>query len=198
MEKNLNRKFELHKRWVETIGKEGEILRIEDVDFRGFDLSDLLLEQGYLIACTFDDLKLQNTDFHASLLASSTFRNASLDRCDFYKSDLRYTDFTNCIIRNSRFSKGDCWEAIFRNAYLADCNLINVSFYLTDFRSATLENADISAASFEETLLGGATLKYITGIEEAHVKSINIGTRKKPILLNSDEAKKWMMEKNVK
>lgn len=171
------------------------MLKLDEVDLRSFDLSGILLEQAYLIECIFDHLRLENIDFHTSLLASSTFKNAYLDKCDFYKSDLRYTDFSNCVIKNSRFSKGDCWEAIFRNAYLLDCNLINVSFYLTDFSWARLENIDISVATFEETLLGGVTLKNIKGIEEAHIKSINIGTLEKPILLKSDEAKKWMLEK---
>lgn len=195
MEGNIIRKFELHKKWVETIGKEGEKLSLDEVDLRRIDLSDKLVDQAYLIECTFDDLKLENIDFHTSLLCSSTFKNAYLDKCDFYKSDLRYTDFSNCIIKNSRFSKSDCWEAIFRNANLVDCNLINVLFYLTDFSNARLENVDISVATFEETLLNGVTLKNIKGIEEAHFKSINIGTLEKPILLKLEKAKEWVLEK---
>ncbi|GKU77607.1 pentapeptide repeat-containing protein [Paenibacillus sp. L3-i20] len=195
MEGNIIRKFELHKKWVETIGKEGEMLRLDEVDLRRFDLSDKLVEQAYLIECTFDDLNLENIDFHTSLLCSSTFKNAYLDKCDFYKSDLRYTDFSNSVIKNSRFSKGDCWEAIFRNANLVDCNMINVLFYLTDFSDARLENVDISVATFEETLLNGVTLKNIKGIEEAHFKSINIGTLEEPILLKSEKAKEWLLEK---
>ncbi|AOK91132.1 pentapeptide repeat-containing protein [Paenibacillus polymyxa] len=194
-ERNILSMFDLHKKWVETIGKEGEMLKLDEVDLRNFDLSDKLVEQAYLIECTFDDLKLENIDFHTSLLCSSTFKNAYLDKSDFYKSDLRYTDFSNCVIKNSRFSKGDCWEAVFKNAILVNCNLINVLFYLTDFSNARLENVDISVATFEETLLSGVILKNIKGIEEAHIKSINIGTLEKPILLKSEEAKKWMLEK---
>lgn len=194
-EKDIINMFDLHKKWVETIGDEGEQLKLDEVDLRVFDLSDVLLEQSYLIDCTFDDLKLENVDLHSSLLASSTFINASLDQCDFYKSDLRYTDFSNCIIKNSRFSKGDCWEAAFNNACLVDCNLINVSFHLTDFRNARLENVDISVSTFKDTLLNGVTLKGIKGIEEAFFQSINIGTPEKPLLLEKEEARRWFLEK---
>jgi len=193
--KDIINMFALHKKWVETIGEEGEQLKLDEVDLRVFDLSDVLLEQSYLIDCTFDDLKLENVDFHSSLLASSTFINASLDKCDFYKSDLRYTDFSNCIIRNSSFSKADCWEAAFNNACLVDCNLINVFFHLTDFRNARLENVDISVSTFKDTLLNGITLKSIKGIEEAFFQSINIGTPEKPVLLEKEEARKWFLEK---
>lgn len=194
-EKDIINMFDLHKKWVETIGDEGEQLKLDEVDLRVFDLSDVLLEQSYLIDCTFDDLKLENIDFHSSLLASSTFINTCLDKCDFYKSDLRYTDFSNCIIKNSRFSKADCWEAAFNNACLVDCNLINVSFHLTDFRNARLENIDISVSTFKDTLLNGVTLKGIKGIEEAFFQSINIGTPEKPVLLEKEEARKWFLEK---
>ncbi|MEK3703540.1 pentapeptide repeat-containing protein [Paenibacillus sp. FSL R7-0198] len=194
-EKDIINMFALHKKWVETIGDEGEQLKLDEVDLRVFDLSDVLLEQSYLIDCTFDDLKLENIDFHSSLLASSTFINTCLDKCDFYKSDLRYTDFSNCIIKNSRFSKGDCWEAAFNNACLVDCNLINVSFHLTDFRNARLENVDISVSTFKDTLLNGVTLKGIKGIEEAFFQSINIGTPEKPLLLEKEEARRWFLEK---
>ncbi|OME98416.1 hypothetical protein BK124_14470 [Paenibacillus amylolyticus] len=194
-EKDIINMFDLHKKWVETIGDEGEQLKLDEVDLRVFDLSDVLLEQSYLIDCTFDDLKLENIDFHSSLLASSTFINTCLDKCDFYKSDLRYTDFSNCIIKNSRFSKGDCWEAEFNNACLVDCNLINVSFHLTDFRNARLENVDISVSTFKDTLLNGVTLKGIKGIEEAFFQSINIGTPEKPLLLEKEEARRWFLEK---
>ncbi|MCP1421922.1 uncharacterized protein YjbI with pentapeptide repeats [Paenibacillus xylanexedens] len=194
-EKDIINMFALHKKWVETIGDEGEQLKLDEVDLRVFDLSDVLLEQSYLIDCTFDDLKMENIDFHSSLLASSTFINTCLDKCDFYKSDLRYTDFSNCIIKNSRFSKGDCWEAAFNNACLVDCNLINVSFHLTDFRNARLENVDISVSTFKDTLLNGVTLKSIKGTEEAFFQSINIGTPEKPLLLEKEEARRWFLEK---
>ncbi|MBY0117732.1 pentapeptide repeat-containing protein [Paenibacillus xylanexedens] len=194
-EKDIINMFALHKKWVETIGDEGEQLKLDEVDLRVFDLSDVLLEQSYLIDCTFDDLKMENIDFHSSLLASSTFINTCLDKCDFYKSDLRYTDFSNCIINNSRFSKGDCWEAAFNNACLVDCNLINVSFHLTDFRNARLENVDISVSTFKDTLLNGVTLKSIKGTEEAFFQSINIGTPEKPLLLEKEEARRWFLEK---
>lgn len=193
MEDNIIGEFELHKKWVETIGKEGKKLCLEEVDFRNFDLSDKLLEQANIVECIFDNLNLKDMDFHASLLCSSTYKNTNLDDCDFYRSNLSYTDFSNANLNRVRFSKSDCWEAIFRNADLIDCNLINVYFYLTDFSNARLDNVDISVATFQETILNGVTLKNIKGIEEAHFKSINIGTLEKPTLLKLEEAKEWII-----
>lgn len=193
MEGNLLRLLDLHKKWRETMGNEGKQLKLDEVDLRSFDLSTAELVQTQIIACTFDALKLENIDFHYSLLAMSTFKNSHLDKCDFYKTDLRYTDFTNCVIKNTRFSKGDCWEALFRNAHLTDCNLINASFYSSDLRGVRMDNVDISAVTFEETLLTGSTMKNIKGAEAADIKSINIGTREKPIMLKAEEAREWIL-----
>jgi uncharacterized protein YjbI with pentapeptide repeats len=60
-------RFELHRNWVDTSGQEGEQLRLQDVDFREFDISDICLEQSFMASCTFEDLSLSNMDFHASL-----------------------------------------------------------------------------------------------------------------------------------
>ena len=83
MEDNIISKFELHKKWVETSGKEGKKLCLEEVDFSNFDLSDKLLEQANIVECNFDNLNLKSMDFHSSLLCSSTYKNTNLDDCDF-------------------------------------------------------------------------------------------------------------------
>ncbi|WP_373428362.1 pentapeptide repeat-containing protein [Paenibacillus sp. W4I10] len=98
---NLDLKFELHKKWVETSGQEGEKLRLQEVDFQHYELTGVCLEQSYMTSCNFDNLSLNNMDFHASGLSSSTYNDAELVNCDFYKSDLSYTEFSNATLRIS-------------------------------------------------------------------------------------------------
>lgn len=54
-----------------------------------------------MTSCNFDNLSLNNMDFHASGLSSSTYNDAELVNCDFYKSDLSYTEFSNATLRIS-------------------------------------------------------------------------------------------------
>ncbi|SFC83179.1 Pentapeptide repeat-containing protein [Bacillus sp. 491mf] len=194
MGSNVASKFELHKRWVETIGEEGDQLNLDEVDFRNIDCSKSLLEQSYLTGCIFDGLNLKNVDFHGSVLCSSTYKKTNLDSCDFYKSDLGYTNFSYAILKNVNFSKSDFWEALFNNANLTECNLSDTNFSSTDFSNVRLSNVDISLSRFENTLFSGATLENIKGIEEAFFHSINIGTLEQPILLEREQAKKWVIE----
>ena len=192
MQQDIIKEFELHKKWIETIGEEGEMLILDEMDLRNFDFFDKILEQSQITECNFNETRLEEINFSGTLLGLSTFRKCYFNECDFYRSDLRYTDFSNSIIKNTRFSKSDWWKADFQNTHLIDCNLIKVFFNETDLSHAVLENIDISAAKFEKTILKDITLINIKGIEEAYVESINIGTIEVPILLYLEQAKEWI------
>lgn len=197
MGNDIVKQFELHKKWVETAGKEGEKLCWDDEDFRNFDLSDKVLQQANIPGGIFNNLKLKGIDFYRLLLCSSTYINAKLDNCDFCKSDLSYADFSNSSFNKVNFYRSDCTEAVFRNSNFIDCNFGDADFGLADFTNATFNNIDITAAYFEKTLFNGIVLKDIKGIDKAYFHSINIGTREEPILLEEEQAKKWIIE-NIK
>jgi len=46
-------------------------------------------------------------------------------------------------------------------------------------------------------LLKGTTLAGIKGLEEAFIKSINIGTPEEPIILTGKEARKWIQNHSL-
>lgn len=193
MENNIINKFELHEKWIETLGNEGKKLTLQKVDLRNIDLANKLFDQALIVSCVFDSLTLENIDFHTSVLCSTSYKNAKLYNCNFYRTDLGYADFTSAIIKGVNFSKSDFCDTVFCNADLFECKLINGCFYLTDFSNAILNNVDISGATFDEALLNGVILKNILGIEEAHFKSINIGTIEEPIILEGAKAKEWVI-----
>ncbi|WP_152392598.1 pentapeptide repeat-containing protein [Paenibacillus guangzhouensis] len=185
-------KLESHRLWVETIGKQGGKLGIDEIDLRDMDLTKYMLDQAYITECIFDGMYLQGKDFHSSVLCSSSFKTTNLLNTDFYRADLSYADFSDANLENARLAKADCSETLFSKANLANANLMACSLYLTDFRNAILTNANISSASFKGTLLKGAELSGITGIEDALIKSINIGTSENPIILEDEEAARWL------
>lgn len=191
-------KLELHKLWIETIGKKGEKLKLDEIDFRHIELEKYPLHQAYLIECIFDRMNLHNKDMYASLICSSTFKYANLEKADFYKADVSYVDFTDANLKGARFCKSDCFETLFVKADLTNAKLVNSYFYLADFSDAVLHNVDISSSSFKGVLLKGAHLKGIKGIEDAFIKSINIGTSESEILLEGEEAKEWLISNSLR
>lgn len=186
--------LESHRLWIETIGEQGEKLGIDEIDLRDVDLSHYPLDQAYITACIFDGMDLKHKDISSSLLSSSTFISANLEKADFCKSNVSYADFTNANIKAARLADSECIETIFVKADLSNANLVAGLFDETDFRNAFLLNADIRLATFEGVLLNGAKLTGIRGIEEAFIKSINIGTPEQPIILGGEDARKWLQD----
>ncbi|MGO4527477.1 pentapeptide repeat-containing protein [Paenibacillus sp. 2TAF8] len=186
-----------HRVWIETLGEKGEKLGLDEIDFRHIDLSGYPLDQAYLTECAFDGMNLEHMDMSSSLLCSSSFTKSNLVNADFYKADLSYANFTDADAQGARFAKADLSESVFINTNLTNAMLISSSLYLTDLRNANMNHADISSASFRETLLQGATLTGLQGIEEAFIKSINIGTLEEPNILLGEEAIKWLQDKSL-
>ncbi|NPC91703.1 pentapeptide repeat-containing protein [Bacillus sp. WMMC1349] len=190
--------LESHRLWVETIGKQGKKLSIDEIDLRNLDLSKCPLDQAHITDCIFDGMNLNNKDFSSSLLCSSTFITANLEGTDFCKSNVSYADFTNANIKTARLADSECIETVFVKANLSDANLVGGLFNETDFRNANLSHADIQLATFEGVLLKGSKLSGIQGLKEAFIKSINIGTIEQPIILEGEDARGWLQDNIMK
>lgn len=196
LEQEIVLKLESHQLWVKTNGEKGERLVIDEVDLQQVKLQPYRLDQASITDCLFNYMDLQEKDFHSTLLSSSAFVSANLVNADFYRADISYANFSNASMENVRLAKADCSETEFQDSNLKGANLAACLFYLTDLRNSDLSEADISSASFEETLLNGASLTALRGIEEALITSINIGTPENPILLEGMEARNWIINKS--
>lgn len=194
--KDIMIQLESHLRWIQTVGEQGEKLGIDEIDLRNVDLSSYPLDQAYMTACIFDGMNLNHKDFSSSLLSSSTFISTNLEGADFCKSTISYVDFTNANLKAARLADSECIETLFVQADLSNSNLVAGLFDEADFRNAILFNADVRLATFENVLLKGAKLTGIRGLEEAFIKSINIGTPEQPNILIGEEARKWLQDNN--
>jgi uncharacterized protein YjbI with pentapeptide repeats len=116
-----------------------------------------------------------------------------LAHADFTKANLSYVNFSHANAKNARFVKCECFETIFYKTDLTHAKLVNSLFVEADFREATLKHVDVSVSVFEDVLIKGAKLTDIRGIDNAYIKSINIGTPENPIMLEGDKAKEWLM-----
>lgn len=192
--KEIMTRLESHRLWIETIGEQGEKLGIDEIDLRNVDLSKYPLDQAYITACIFDGMELNHKDFSSSLLSSSSFISTNLEEADFCKSTVSYADFTNANLKAARLADSECIETVFVQADLSNTNLVAALFDETDFRNAIFINADVRLATLERVLLKGAKLTGLRGLEEAFIKSINIGTPEEPNILVGEEAIEWLQE----
>lgn len=72
-----------HQLWIDTVGKQGSKLMLDEEDMRSIDLKNYPLDQGYMTECMFHSMDLRDKDFHNSVLCSSKFISANLDGANF-------------------------------------------------------------------------------------------------------------------
>ncbi|MBU5316073.1 pentapeptide repeat-containing protein [Clostridium bornimense] len=75
--------------------------------------------------------------------------------------------------------------------------MIGSGFYDADFRKAILINADVSSTTFEGVLINGAKLSGVKGILEATIKSIDVGTRENPIIIEGNQAVQCLLSRSL-
>lgn len=171
--------IEKHKLWIDSLGKKGEKIVLEEKIVEGGVWRNISLSQGSIIDCRFHKIVMENWDFYAAMLCSSCFEETKITSGKFVKADLVYTQFLNTKIESANFSKTDLSNSTFENVEITNSKFINSLIHNVCFSNAILINIDFTGAYIENLLLEKDTvLKDIHGWDADHIISINIGTVK--------------------
>lgn len=122
--------------------------RMENIDFRGHDISGLTLRNVSLAGSNLESQQLARVDFGNSNLAGANLRNA----------DLSNAIFTGANLTNSNLRGANVVGAIFKSANLTGVNLQDMDLYKTDFSDANLSDCDLRGANLGKVKLNGATI----------------------------------------
>ncbi len=198
MDKKIIRAIQDHELWVRTLGKKGEKIVFENIIIEYLDKPKINLSQGSLIECTLKKMSIENWDFYSSMLCSTTFYELSMNSCVFVNANLVYSQFYNTEIRLTNFSKADLSDGIFENVEIENSKFINTLLVNNIFKNVHLRNVDFSGALIENLFFDElSTLENIRGLNEAHIKSINIGTPEHAICLREYDALQWIKNKII-
>jgi uncharacterized protein YjbI with pentapeptide repeats/class 3 adenylate cyclase len=131
--------------------------RLENIDFRGHDISGLILRDISLAGCNLEGQQLARVDLSNSNLAGANLQGADLTGTLFTGADL-----TNADLRGATLS-----GAIFKSANLSGVDLNNMDLNKADFTAANLthcdlRNANLSKAKLASAKITGAKLWKIT------------------------------------
>ncbi len=188
----LYKKFMEHKKWLDSLGEEGENLFLDEIDLRQVSIENEVYEQGYIAACIFNNREMKDFSFYLSKLYSSSFKNCKLENVDFTKGELSYTNFSDSILCNVNFHKCDCTEGDFHNSKLFNVKLTDVFFDAVDLRNVIMQDVDISYSSFMNVLVKGISLKNVVGFEKMTNLTIDVGEAGKSVILQGAEAIQWL------
>lgn len=200
MEKDIILKIEKHKEWHDSFGqkeRKGEKFYLEERVIEGGEWENICMIEGRIIDCTFRNIVLNNWDFYFAMLCSTCFKEMEIVSSEFVKANLDYTQFVNTRIIDSNFSKADFYDSSFTNVRIESSKFINCSFSDACFKNVYLKKVDFDGACIRNVLFDSETiLEDVSGLDNAFVKSINIGSMEEPVYLKEKEALKWLIDRN--
>ncbi|AUG54038.1 hypothetical protein CSC3H3_15885 [Thalassospira marina] len=130
-----------HKTWVDTGGKEGQMVSFENADLRDEDLEGIDLTR-----CVLPQASLQNANCEGAVLrrcdlTMANFTGANLKNAILAASRLSGANFKDASLAGTVFLGADLANASLRGAKLINCDFSGCNLVRTDFRDADLSSA---------------------------------------------------------
>lgn len=122
--------------------------KLEHIDFRGRDISGLMLRGVSLAGSNLEGQQLARIDFSSANLRDVNFKSADLSHALFNFADLQGAIFDGAKLAG----------ALFRNANLMGVNLAGLDLHSTDFSEANLRNTDLREANLSKSKMANADL----------------------------------------
>lgn len=181
-----------HESWVASLGKDGKKIVLEEKVMECINCKNIDISQSSFIECVFKKTVMEHWDFYAATLCSTFFESVSIIGSEFVKADLTYVKFYEANIKDTNFSKVDLSHSIIEKTKIQDSKFINALMDSVNFTNVHLTNIDFSGAMIENVLFNDTSFNNLNGLDEAHIKSINIGSVENPVYLKEQEAVLWL------
>ena len=192
---DIRNKLLAHDLWVESIGKSGTQLVLDEVDLQGIVTKEHHWDQSYLTCCLMQSSVLIEVDFYASEIHSCEFQNSTLNRGCFVKSNVSYSKFSGCQFDHVDLKKAFFASSEFRLALIDACLLWGVGFVDCDMSQCVFKNCDFEGIYFDNDCFGDCCFINVTNVDKAYYSRINVGSLEQPVMLEGEEAIRWIKER---
>ncbi len=185
IEDELQAKILDHKRWVDSLSRDGKRLVMKDCN-----LSGLQMQEVNWAAAEFHNVEFHDVVLHGAKLSMATFRKCRMTNADISAVEGCGTNFSGSNLAGANLSDGDFsivtsisnsktkWRtnfegadlngACFAVAKLTDARLAKASLVKADLSGANLTNADFTDADLTGANFTGANITGATGLP-AHI-----------------------------
>ncbi len=119
----LDKKLIAHKEWLDSKGKSGEQLSLQDTDLRNCCLKGAILTKADLVWVDLTGVNLLEADLRKANLEGAILQNALLQDANLYKANLTKANLYEADLRNAYLREANLWRADLREAYLEGTNL---------------------------------------------------------------------------
>ena len=178
IEEDLREKILAHKRWVDSLSKEGKRLVMKDCDLSGLQMADV-----NWAAAEFHNVDLHDIVLRGAKLSMATFRNCRMNNADLSKIEGCGTNFSGSTLASANLSEGDFstvtsinnaktkWRTNFEGCDLGAANFADAKLAGVRFAKASLVNVDFTGADLALADLAGAD---ITGADLSAARNADL------------------------
>lgn len=104
-----------HRKWLKTIGKNGERANLSGANLSGANLSEIDLSHAILL-----NINLKDADLFEAKLVKAELNIANLENACLQKADLSYADLTGANLTRADLTDAKLTESYFENAEVRD------------------------------------------------------------------------------
>ena len=176
-EDELKKILEDHKKWVESIGKEGKRADLSKTNLQEADLKEANLQganfnYANLKKVNFWKANLIRSDINGANLQEACLNIANLQEASLINSNMEKADLFGANLKEANLSEGNLKYATFNDANLSEANLSNADLQDANFYKANLEMANLRKTNMQKSILTIANLKR-TDFYEANLQEAN-------------------------
>ena len=189
-------RINLHNLWVETAGRKGKQLSLDETDMRNISFDSLRFEQGYFSECNFSGMHFEDVDFYNAEFYSCDFFGCTFTNCNFRKATLDYSQFKNAVFSNCAFPRTDAYCTQFTGGHFLNCSFVGINLMEAILDSSTLELIDMDGAYLDQVSTQNAVFQNLINTDSiTHISIIPNKTNSTQLLSGAD-ALEWMERTN--
>jgi uncharacterized protein YjbI with pentapeptide repeats len=192
--KNILMMCKEHKLWIDTAGKQGKQLCLDETDMRTVKITPFMLEQSYYSECNFSGMTFYNIDFYQSELYSCDFTNAKFSKCDFRKCTLDYSNFSGATFVDCKFPRADAFQTCFDKCSFNNCSFVGFNIIEGSLNYAKFDLCDFDAIYLNKVSAEDFKLKKASNLDTVNYISLYITQEK---IIEGVDAIKWLKEQNT-
>ncbi|WP_169445823.1 pentapeptide repeat-containing protein [Paenibacillus ginsengihumi] len=125
---------------------------------------------------------------------STSFERTIFSECILSKTVFDYASIKHSMIRNCVEIKASFDDTDLSFANISRSDLRRASLRRANLSYAKFSNVDLTNALLDGALLYGTSFEEISGLDEVSANHIFVGTEEKPIRLDGENVKKWLLE----
>jgi len=144
--------LELHKKWLNSEGKEGECANLQNADLQGINLDEVDLRRAILNGADLQGASLITTDLRSAQLMDANLRDSLLLGAFLCEAHLNGAELQEAILDEAQLQNANLSKACLQDAFLVHANLQKADLSETVLRNANLKDADLTDVN---GLMGG-------------------------------------------